>query len=96
MIRGGSMPDNSDISALPVSGDPAGAATPAEPAAPTGQADPADPANAGRAADGEGPGDEHKPPRGNPWDTFRFKRFGGLEKRAPEPEPPAAEQDTGE
>ncbi len=59
---------------------------PAEPAAPAGQADPAGPADAGRADDGgNDPGDGRKPPRGNPWDTFRFKRFGGLERRGPKP-----------
>jgi hypothetical protein len=47
-------------------------------------AQPADPdhtADADQAADTE---DDGTPPRGDPWDTFRFRRLGGLE-RTPTP-----------
>jgi hypothetical protein len=68
------MRDAFDNSALPVPADIA------EPAAPAGQAL----ADNGQAGGGKEPEDERKK-RGNPWDTFRFKRFRGLERRAPKP-----------
>ena len=85
------MADNSDTSALPTSGDPAGVATSAEPIDPARGSNPGDPTDNGREDVGDGPGDERKPPRGNPWDTFRFKRVGGLERRTRDPKPRADE-----
>lgn len=75
------MSGDSDHSALPVSADIA------EPAAPAGQAPPAGQADTGPADGGEEPGGEGKK-RGNPWDTFGYKRRGGLERRPPEPSGP--------
>ena len=72
------MSGDSDNSALPVSADIA------EPAAPAGQAPPVRSADTGSGDSGNEPGDKGNK-RGNPWDTFGFKRLRGLERRAPKP-----------
>jgi hypothetical protein len=71
------MSGDSDHSALPV---------PADVAAPAGQADTGQ-ADTGQADGGQEPGAEGQK-RGNPWDTFGYKRRGGLERRPPEPSGP--------
>lgn len=75
------MSGDSDNSALPVSAEIAA------PAAPAGQAPPVRPADTGSGDGGNEPGHEGNK-RGNPWDTFGFKRLGGLERRAPKPSAP--------
>jgi hypothetical protein len=60
-----------------------------QPADPEHTAKSAEPTDADQAADIE---DAGAPARGNPWDTFRFRRFGGLERTAPiTPEPDTLE-----
>jgi hypothetical protein len=74
------MSGDSDNSSLPVSDI-------AEPAAPVGQVPPAGQADTGSADGGKEPRVKGKK-RGNPWDTFGFKRFRGLERTARKPSAP--------
>lgn len=67
ILTWGANVSDSSDPALPLSADPAGA-----------DPHPADPADVGNRSE-----DERERQRGNPWDTFRFKRFGGLERRGP-------------
>jgi hypothetical protein len=66
ILTWGGNVSDSSDSVLPVSADPAGA-----------DPDPAGPADVGNQSE-----DKRERQRGNPWDRFRFKRFGGLERRA--------------
>lgn len=85
---GGEMSDNSDNSASPVSADTVGSADP------TSQTDPISPAEARSASDsGKGSGDARNPGREDPWNTFQFRRAGGLEGRAPSKPAEPHEQD---
>src|SRR5438552_8933749 len=78
----------SDSSALPVSaaaGEPNDAGGPSDPSEPVGDAggpagdDEKEPGRSGK----EGGGAREPAQRGDPWDTFPFKRYKGFERRLP-------------